>query len=344
MGLDEIGEEHTSILARAADVGARAADVGARAYAERVQSTDRPDAERAWAPDWPLRPGPTLASLTHGPADPTSRRGAGVWWRALRTPDGPATLRLDLGQEVRASAWGEGADWAVGAAPALLGAEDDTSGFDADRHPAVAELARRFPDLRLPRTGLIIDSLVPAIIEQKVTGSEAFAGYRRLVRFFGERAPGPGVDLKLWLPPAPATMARIPSYEWLRLGITPARWRAVVGAAKVAPSLERAAAVESAEADRRLQSLPGIGTWTSAEVRMRTHADADAVSFGDYNVARDVGWALTGRYDVDDAGLAELLEPFRPHRYRVQRLVEVAGIRQPRRGPRMPTRSHLPTG
>ena len=31
---------------------------------------------------------------------------------------------------------------------------------------------------------------VPAIIEQKVTGQEAFAGYRRLVRSYGEPAPG----------------------------------------------------------------------------------------------------------------------------------------------------------
>ncbi|WP_418606749.1 hypothetical protein [Georgenia sp. SUBG003] len=100
----------------------------------------------------------------------------------------------------------------------------------------------------------------------------------------------------------------------------------------------------SAEADRRLRSLPGIGIWTSAETRVRTHGDADAVSFGDYNVARDVGWAMTGKDGVDDDGLAELLEPFRPHRYRVQRLVQVAGIRRPRRGARMPVRTHLPVG
>jgi hypothetical protein len=45
---------------------------------------------------------------------------------------------------------------------------------------------------------------------------------------------------------------------------------------------------------------------------------------------------------VDDDGLAELLEPYRPHRYRVQRLVELAGLRRPRHGPRMAPRTHLP--
>lgn len=296
-------------------------------------------------PAWPCAVGQTLAVLRHGPADPTVRYGAGVFWRGLRTPVGTATLRLEVrvtNGEIAATAWGDGAEWVVDAVPAMLGAEDDPTGFPAALHPRVADLARRFPHLRVPRTGLVMESLVPAVIEQKVTGKEAFAGYRRLVHFFGERAPGPGGDLRLWVPPAPETLVSIPSWDWLRLGIDPARSRAVVGAAKVARSLERAAGVPAAEADRRLRSLRGIGMWTSAEVRMRSHGDADAVSFGDYNVARDVGWALTGRDGLDDDGLAELLEPFRPHRYRVQRLVELAGIRRPRRGARMPLRTHLP--
>ena len=301
--------------------------------------------DRTWKPGWPCAVGQTLAVLRHGPADPTVRYGAGVFWRGLRTPEGNATLRLDVRAkdgEVVATAWGDGADWALEAVPAMLGAEDDPAGFPAERHARVAELARRFPYLRLPRTGLIMESLVPAVIEQRVAGTEAFAGYRRLVHFFGERAPGPGEGLRLWVPPSPKTLVSIPSWDWLRLGIDPARSHAVLGAASVAPSLERAARVPAAEADRRLRSLRGIGVWTSAEVRVRSHGDADAVSFGDYNVARDVGWALTGRDGVDDDGLAELLEPFRPHRYRVQRLVELAGIRRPRRGARMPLRRHLP--
>ncbi|MCK6209580.1 DNA-3-methyladenine glycosylase 2 family protein [Georgenia sp. EYE_87] len=301
--------------------------------------------ERTWVPGWPCAVGQTLAVLRHGPADPTARYGAGVYWRGLRTPQGTATLRLEVRATdgaVAATAWGDGADWAIEAVPAMLGADDDPDGFPADRHARVAELARSFPHLRLPRTGLVMESLVPAVIEQKVAGTEAFAGYRRLVHFFGERAPGPGESQRLWVLPSPETLVRIPSWDWLRLGIDPARSRAVVGAATVAPSLERAARVPTEDADRRLRSLRGIGVWTSAEVRVRSHGDADAVSFGDYNVARDVGWALTGRDGVDDDGLAELLEPFRPHRYRVQRLVELAGIRRPRRGARMPLRTHLP--
>ena len=65
--------------------------------------------------------------------------------------------------------------------------------------------------------------------------------------------------------------------------------------------------------------------WTSAEVRFRALGDADAVSFGDYHIAANVGYALTGE-PVDDEGLAALLEPYAGHRHRVQRLVELAGL------------------
>ena len=94
-----------------------------------------------------------------------------------------------------------------------------------------------------------------------------------------------------------------------------------------------------AEAHRRLRALPGVGRVDGGRGGPAGPRDADAVSFGDYHVAKDIGWALTGT-PVDDDGLAELLEPYAGHRYRVQRLLELAGHRRPRRGPRMAPRTH----
>jgi 3-methyladenine DNA glycosylase/8-oxoguanine DNA glycosylase len=186
-----------------------------------------------------------------------------------------------------------------------------------------------------------MEALVPAIIEQKVTGQEAFAGFRDLVRRFGERAPGPGRDLNLWLQPDAETLRAIPSWEWLKLHIDPARSRTVVLAARVAASLERAATATPEAADLMLRSQSGVGVWTSAEVRQRVLGDADAVSFGDYHVAKDIGWALTGE-PIGDDQLEVLLEPWRPHRGRVQALIALAGLRRPRHGARMAPRTHLP--
>jgi 3-methyladenine DNA glycosylase/8-oxoguanine DNA glycosylase len=300
--------------------------------------------ERTWRPSWPCPVRQVLGSLRRGPGDPTYLSDAdGTIWKGWRTPQGLATLSLrSRDGEVSAAAWGPGAEWVLDGLPTLLGADDDVSGFDPE-HPVLAEAWRRHPHWRVPRTRLVMDSLVPAILEQKVTGNEAFASHRRLVRAYGDPAPGAeAAARRLMAAPGPERLRAVPSWAWLQMGVDHARSRTLMGAAKVAPALERLVDVPPAEADRRLRTLPGIGVWTSAEVRARALGDADAVSFGDYHVAKDIGWAMTGK-PVDDEQLAVLLEPYRPHRLRIQVLVNMAGLRRPRRGARMTLPTHLPT-
>jgi hypothetical protein len=133
-----------------------------------------------------------------------------------------------------------------------------------------------------------------------------------------------------WSPPYPVD-AQIPSWEWHRAGVEPRRAAAIAGAARAAGRLEEIAAMAVGDADRRLRALPGVGPWTSAEVRQRACGDADAVSVGDCNLPAAVGWALAGRI-VDDAGMLDLLAPYAGHRYRATRLVQLSGVRPPRRG------------
>jgi 3-methyladenine DNA glycosylase/8-oxoguanine DNA glycosylase len=301
-------------------------------------------ARRVWRPGFPCDVGATLSALRRGRGDPAFQVDRdGSIWRAARTPTGPATLHLrrDLGNgDVLAQAWGSGAEWMLDRLPAMLGADDDPDGFVPD-HPALHDAVRRLPGLRVPSTGLVFEAVVAAALEQKVTGQEARQGWRCLLRRFGEPAPGPGEARRMRVLPTPADIRLIPSWEWLRCHVDPARSRVVLTAARVADALERTVGLPFDEVDRRLRSLPGVGVWTAAEVRQRAHGDADAISFGDYHVAKNIGWALTGAR-VDDAGLAVLVAPYRPHRYRVQRLLELTGVAAPRRGPRMPPRRHLP--
>jgi 3-methyladenine DNA glycosylase/8-oxoguanine DNA glycosylase len=286
-----------------------------------------------------------VSAFRRGGGDPTFQpdRGHG-WWLGLPTPEGPATLRLvqraDLA-EVHASAWGPGASWALDTVPSLLGEGDDDSGFVA-RHPAVASARRQYAAWRVPRSRLVLHALVPAAIEQKVTGQEAFGGYRSLVHRFGSRAPGPGEARRLWVAPTATEWAAIPSWEWLRASVDGARSGTAVRAAKAAGRLEQCADLPAEAARARLRAVPGVGVWTAAEVGQRALGDADAVSFGDYHVAKNVTWALTGEARGDDE-MAELLEPYRGHRYRVQHLLELGGGMRPRRGPRIAPRTHLPT-
>ena len=298
---------------------------------------------RDWVAPFPLDIGLILSAHGHGGGDPTFRAdGDGSLWKTSLTPAGPATLRLtarpaQAQTSVRALAWGPGAEWVLQALPDLLGGADDPGAF-RPAHPLLRELAARHAGGRIGRTGRVLEALVPAVLEQKVVGLEAFRAWRLLLRRFGLPAPGPAPAGLRVCPPA-ATWAAIPSWEWHRAGVEGVRAATIRGAARVAGRLEEIVTLPPEEADRRLRSLPGIGAWTSAEVRQRACGDPDAVSVGDYNLPGAVGWALAGRV-VDDAGMLELLAPYAGHRHRAARLIELSGIRPPRRGPRNPVRDY----
>jgi 3-methyladenine DNA glycosylase/8-oxoguanine DNA glycosylase len=295
---------------------------------------------RRWQAGWPVDLGATLGPLRHGPRDPTYSLVGGALWRTARTPDGPGTQRLTVRHpgHVEVTAWGPGAGWLLDTAPRLLGAGDDPAGFDP-QHPLLADGWRRSKGWRVPSTGLVMEALVVAVLEQKVTGREAWQSWQRLVTAYGTPAPGPA-PAGMYVVPEPAAWAAVPSWEWHRAGVGPDRSRTIVGLAKRAAALERTVGLPLDEVDRRLQSLPGVGAWTSAEVRQRVHGDADAVSVGDFHLAGQVVYALTGSRDGDDAQMLELLAPYAGHRFRAVRMIELAGWSRPRRAPRYSPLDH----
>jgi 3-methyladenine DNA glycosylase/8-oxoguanine DNA glycosylase len=294
---------------------------------------------REWLVPFPVDVPLTLSAHRHGGGDPTyATDAAGAVWRTSLTPEGPGTLRVrPRGPVVAAQAWGRGAGWLLDRLPAQLGFHDDRTGFTA-HHPVVGELALRYEGLRVGRSGRVFEALVPAVLEQKVVGREAHRAWRFLLLKYGKAAPGPA-PAGMRVVPSPQTWARIPSWDWHRAGVEGVRARTIIAAATVAARLEQALDLDPAEADRRLRSLPGIGAWTSAEIRQRAMGDPDAVSVGDYHLPNAVGWTLARR-KTDDTGMLEILAPYAGHRYRVTRLIELGGTLPPRRGPRMPVRDY----
>lgn len=300
---------------------------------------------RDWVSPTPIDLRAVLGPLRHGPGDPAVRLdGPRVRW-ATSTPVGPATLVLTAQAAdgaVRAEAWGPGAEWVVDGLPTLLGAGDDASGF-APAHRELARAQRRWRRWRMPRTRRPFDACVAAVLEQKVTSREAHQAWRLLLNRFGEPAPGPAGSGEpaagMRVAPTPAVWRELPDWELRRAGVTPQRIGTLQAVAAASTAIERTAEGDGREADAVLRALPGVGGWTSAEVRQRAHGDADAASFGDFHLARDLCWWLTGSPGDDDR-LRELLEPYRGHRYRVQRLMELSGAAAPRRGPRFAPPAH----
>lgn len=306
------------------------------------------DASLRWYPGGPYSLARTLGPLLRGTSDPAFNVQGRDIWNAFTTPEGPVTLRLTAGVDgaVDAQAWGPGSSAAVSTVPRLLGAEDDWRAFDEPGFHStlprmVQEARRRSLALRLPSTGLMVDQLVPIILEQKVTVIEARRAYRYLVQRYGSPAPQAGslAPAGLMVVPTAARWLQVPSWEWHRAGVGPQRSAAVMRALRSAVALERLAALPAREAAAKLQVIPGIGVWTAAEVVQRTHGCPDSISVGDYHLAAYVGAALTGRR-TDDAGMLRLLEPWNGHRQRVVRMIQSTGFRKPTFGPRMTIQDH----
>jgi 3-methyladenine DNA glycosylase/8-oxoguanine DNA glycosylase len=284
-----------------------------------------------------VSPGLTLFPLRRGTGDPCFRVDDDrAIWRTSLLRSGSVTARIGrcAPNAVECTAWGDGAEEFLDTLPAMLGAHDDAAEF-APTDPTVAAAHRRVPHLRLGRTGQVLEALIPAVIEQRVPGADAFRAWRLLVTKFGTPAPGPA-PASMRVPPSADAWRHIPSWEFHRANVDPGRARTVVSCAQRASSLERLASWPAADARAALTSLPGVGMWTAAETAQRAFGDPDALSVGDYHIPKMVGWTLLG-HPIDDARMVELLEPMRPHRHRVVRLLEASGLAyEPRRGARLP--------
>lgn len=288
-------------------------------------------ASREWDAGHPIDLAGTLLPLRRGTGDPAHRLAGGRFWWACLTPIGAGTLALSArGSSVSASAWGDGAEWLLSRVPSLLGVDDDWSRLDVGAHPVLERARRTHPGLRLCGTGLVFDSLVPAILEQKVTGAEARRSWRNLLYWYGTPAPGP-TPRPMRVPPSPRRLLDVPAWDWHRLGVDLRRQRTIRAAATVADRLEESTGPTVLD---RLRIVPGIGEWTAAETAQRAFGHPDAVSVGDYHLKDWVAYALTGQPRGTDEQMLELLAPWAGQRQRVMRLIELTGLGAPRFGPR----------
>lgn len=282
----------------------------------------------------------TLQPIAFMRGDPTVRLSPGRFERATTTPQGPGVITVlwetdsaatpTTARTATVTASGPGGHWLLARAPGLLGLLDDPSGFEP-AGPPLRKLWQAHRGDRITRTGTLWHDLAWLIVQQRVSGLEAAENWRRLVRGLGEPAPGS----TLLLPPAREVVADLAYHDFHRFGIERQRADALRRAAAAVGRLAGTGAETKPEtADRArtvLLGVPGIGQWTVGYLSAQTWGDADALILGDYGIPSLVSWLLTGEEKADDARLVDLLEPYRPHRYRVVKLAYAAGLQPPRR-------------
>jgi 3-methyladenine DNA glycosylase/8-oxoguanine DNA glycosylase len=255
---------------------------------------------------------------------------------------GPVSYRIaqPAPDRIEAQAWGAGATELLDDLPRLLGADDRPETFHPT-HPVLIRAVREVPGYRVLRTGRVVEALVPAVIEQRVIGLEAFEAWRWLVDKHGDPAPGPAPS-DMRVPPDASRWREIPTWDWHRAGVDPGRQRAARAALALADRVEAAAdRGDNAAVYRALLAVPGIGVWTANEVGSRALGDADALPLGDYHLPALAGIALGEGTPLPADRVEEFFEPHRPHRLRVVRLLELSpSVRIARRGPRLTRQDH----
>ena len=286
-----------------------------------------------------------LGQQRHGGGRPdVPRATATTVWRGIRTPDGPGhAARRAPDPATATSTPRPGAPAPTGRSttcPAMLGADDDPTGFEPlhplrGRGPAApaAPPVRRQPP-GLGGAGRRRSSSRRSPARRRSPGSAGWSTGTASGRPARAASCGSGSSR------APTPSARIPSWEWLRMHIDPARSRTLVRAATVADTLERLT-----RRRRRRQAphaCPAIGEWTvrrGAVARLRRPRRGQLRRLPHrqgHRLGRD-RHAVRRR-----ASCAAFLEPWRPQRNRAVVLIHGLAGGRPRRGPRMAPRTHLP--
>jgi 3-methyladenine DNA glycosylase/8-oxoguanine DNA glycosylase len=132
-------------------------------------------------------------------------------------------------------------------------------------------------------------------------------------------------------------MAAAPYWAYHQIQLEKRRADVLRRVAAMAAEIDALAAVDTAIAAERLAGIPGVGVWTVAKTLSVSHGDPDQVEVGDFHLKHIVVHHLTGKPRGSDEEMLELLEPFRPHRARVTRLLHTMG-HEPAFGPRLAPR------
>ncbi len=273
--------------------------------------------------------GSTLAALAFLHGDPTVRLAPGRFERATVTPAGAGAITVTWAPgrpEAQVETHGEGAAWLLERAPRLLGCTDDVGGF-APATPPLDDLWHRHRGDRIARTGTLWHDLAWFIVQQRVSRADAADHWRRLVADLG--TPAPGVP-SLIAPPDADTVAGLGYPHFHRYGIERQRADHLRGAARAVARLERLVDGDAVAAMPALRSVRGIGPWTASCLATQTWGERDAVIVGDHGIPAMVAWLLARERRADDRRMLELLEPYRPHRYRVIRLAFAGRAGPPR--------------
>lgn len=165
--------------------------------------------------------------------------------------------------------------------------EDFHSQVRSDRN--LSEIVAHRPGIRLPVFADPFEGIVRTILGQHVSISASRTVTGRLVRSFGDLAPQLGGKTFYFFPHAHA-LAEASVAALRSIGLTRVKALAIQQAAKAVSDrkldLTGLRGYLPSDTEATLRSLPGIGPWTTAHIRMRVVGDRDAFPATDLGVIK----------------------------------------------------------
>lgn len=240
-------------------------------------------------------------------------RGSGVCNVTLRTVEGGVEILAD----------GEEAGLVVKELCLSLETQDGYESFDPD-NAVISRLQRELPGLRLFRVPWLLDIACSVILQQRVKSTDAMRDWKNIAIRFGTKTPNGLVAF-----PNANTLSAVPLHSLQAMGIDPRRARTLISCAKEIKLHPFRSSLSLEHLRSRLSRIPGIGPWTVDMILGFGAGDCDAVPIGDLYLPHLVAFALAGEPRGTDERMVELLEPFRPNRFRVVRLLYAAKFKVP---------------
>ena len=266
----------------------------------------------------------TFASQAFGKYDLSANWIDDTLSKVFSTSQGVCTVRISRVEGgILFAAEGDAAGAAVSQLAAAAEIDDGYSNFDP-KHPALAAYQRQLLGLRLIRVPWLFDIACSAVLQQRVRSTDAMREWSSICSRFGQKAPNGQTAF-----PSPATLSAAPLHDLQAIGIDPRRARTLLALAKEIRLHPLRPNMTHEQLRLRLSRIPGIGPWTVDMILGFGAADTDAVPVGDLYLPHLVSFALAGERRGTDERMLQLLEPFRPRRFRVIRLLYSADISVP---------------
>lgn len=281
-----------------------------------------------------VRPASPYRLPSRGSGDRTLRVEGGVATRLLQVDSRPVLVRAWQPGSGRVVLRAESVDPAVLTVPLVAWGEDPAPAGEAQLRVAIertrfalavdldlTEFRRRFrgdrllgpllrklPRFRPQRRPWPWEALSAAVVGQLIEADRAIRIERRIVGRWGVRI-GDGRDALRDVPAAATIAGRAPA-ELASMDLAPNRAAALQRVAVAAGRCD----LDSADADRRLLAIAGVGPWTVRCLALFGRGDLDSLPAGDLGYIKLVGrLAGLGRRSTV-AEVEEFYAPYEPYR------------------------------